>query len=306
MIDRDGVEKPNSYFDTVFSSGNVYLLENNAYLPLGFLTEVQLTNVDFKQTNNHFQFQDNLLSAATGIQSSVWDRVSKDCVQISGKDVTVATKSGTGYCSYKTDSTEGTVSYVISPNTSGFLCIDLNLPKRNSFKVYLNGQQLYSETYSLPQCLAVASVVPGDEVQIDLTCKANEDSNMTVTAAVLNEEVFKQAYEVLSASTLHLTDFTNTRISGTIDCNRNGLLYTSIPQNGNWSVQVDGEETGIVLVGNAMIGVPMTEGSHTVTFTYHNKAFAFGWKLSLACCLIFLSITLAVYKPGRKKGKYER
>ena len=306
MLDREGVEKENSYFDTVFSSGRVQLLKNNAYLPLGFLADVQLTNVDFKQTSNHFQFQDNLLSAASGVQGGVWDRVPRDCIQITGKDVTVSAKSGTGYCSYKADNSDGTVSYVISPKTSGFLCIDLNLPKRNSFKVYLNGEQLYSETYSLPQCLAVASVVPGDEVQIDLTCKANEESNMTITAAMLNNETFQEAYEILSASTLQLTTFSNTLISGTIDCNRNGLLYTSIPQNGNWSVKVDGEGTDIVLVGNAMIGVPMTEGNHTVTFAYHNRAFALGWKLSLVCSAIFLAITLTVYKPGRKKGKYER
>ncbi len=306
MIDREGVEKENAYFDTVFTSGDIQLLKNNAYLPLGFLADVQLTNIDFKQTANHFTFQDNLLSAATGVQGTVWDRVSKDCVQISGKDVTISGQSGTGYCTYKTEESGGTVSYVISPKNSGFLCIDLNLPKRNSFKVYLNGQQLYSETYSLPQCLAVASVAPGDEVQVDLTCKANEDSNMTVTAAMLDEEVFRQAYHVLSASTLELTTFSNTHISGTIDCNRSGLLYTSIPQNGNWSVTVDGEEADIILVGNAMIGVPLTEGTHTVTFTYHNKAFSLGWKLSLSCCIIFLLISLIVYKPGRKKGKFEK
>ena len=30
MVERDGEVEPNRYFDTVFSSGSVYLLENNA------------------------------------------------------------------------------------------------------------------------------------------------------------------------------------------------------------------------------------------------------------------------------------
>ena len=306
MIDRTGVTKENAYFEDVYSSGDVHLLKNNAYLPLGFLAEVQLTNVDFTKNQNTFNFQNGLLTAASGIHDNVWNLLLRDCVQITSDDVEVVANSGAGYCTYKSGSASGTVTYLISPKDSGFLCIDLNLPKRNSFKVFLNGEQLYSETYSLPQCLAVASVGPGDLVQIDLTCKADEESNMTVKTALVDDEVFQKAYAILSASTLQITGFSSTKVEGTIDCNRDGLLYTSIPQNGNWSAKVDGDETDIVLIGDAMIGVPMTEGHHTVTFTYHNRAFALGWKVSLACVLIFVLITFTIYKPTRKKGKYER
>jgi uncharacterized membrane protein YfhO len=104
---------------------------------------------------------------------------------------------------------------------------------------------------------------------------------------------------------LELTTFTNTKLEGTINCNRDGLLYTSIPQNGNWSAQVDGKDVDIVLVGDAMISIPITQGIHTVTFTYRNPAFALGWKISLLCAVIFIAIVLVVYKPKRKRGKYE-
>ena len=306
MIDRTGVEKDNSYFDSVYSHGDIQLLQNNAYLPLGFLADIQLTNVDFSSKGNNFIFQDNLLGAASGIRGTFWHRLSKDCVQITSEDVQIVSQSGSGYCTYKAGSASGTVSYSISPKTAGFMCIELNLPKRNNFTVSLNGEKLYSESYSLPQTLAVADVKPGDVVQIDLTCKANEESNMTVISAVLDEALFRQAYDVLSASTLQLSEFTGTKVEGTIDCNRNGLLYTSVPQNGNWTVQVDGRDADIVLIGNAMIGVPLNAGNHTITLTYRNEAFALGWKVSLLCALIFTAITLAVYKPQRKKGKYER
>ena len=306
MIDRTGVVKENRYFDSVYSSGDIQLLQNSAYLPLGFLADIQLTNLDFGSRGSSFIFQDQLLGAASGVRGTYWHRIAKDCVQITSEDVQIISVSGAGHCSYKADVKSGTISYVISPKTSGFMCIDLNLPKRNSFKVSLNGKQLYSESYSLPQNLAVADVKPGDLIQIDLTCKANEESNMTVTAAVLDDELFRQAYDVLSASTLQLTEFTGTKVEGTIDCNRDGILYTSIPQNGNWTAKVDGKDADIVLIGDAMIGVPLNTGHHTVTFVYRNGAFAFGWKVSLTCALIFLAITIAVYKPRRKKGKYER
>ena len=129
---------------------------------------------------------------------------------------------------------------------------------------------------------------------------------MTVSCALVDEEVFRQAYEVLAASTLEVTGFSTTLVEGTISCDRDGLLYTSIPQNGCWQVTVDGKEADIVLIGDAMIGVPLSEGSHALVFSYHNQAFSFGWKVSLLCAIILLALTAIAYKPKRKKGKYER
>jgi ABC-type multidrug transport system permease subunit len=57
-----------------------------------------------------------------------------------------------------------------------------------------------------------------------------------------------------------------------------------------------------------MIAVPLTEGSHTVSFIYHNAAFALGWKVSFACFAIFALLILLIYKPHlkMKHGKYEK
>ena len=306
MIERDGNVEPNAYFDDIYHSGSVHLLENNAYLPLGFLSNPQLVNMDFELVTNVFGFQNELLTAASGISEDVWYRLGKECLSVTTQNATLTSTTSTGYSAYKTDSAQGKVIYTFTANRSGLLCIDLNLPKRNSFSVSLNGQFLYSESYSLPQMLSVANVGPGDTVEISLNCKANERGSITVHAAIMDETVFRRAYEVLAASTLELTTFESTFVEGTIDCDRDGLLYTSIPQNGNWSAQVDGKDVDIVLIGNAMIGIPLTEGHHTVTFTYRNAAFSLGWKISLICAAIFIGVYLVVYKPRRKKGKFEK
>ena len=305
MIERDTV-KENPYFHELHRYGTVSLLENNAYLPLGFLANTQLSGVDFSADGNHFQFQNRLLSAASGISESVWHTTGTD-LEIEGKGVTVSTQSKTGYCAYENEAqSSGTLVYTYTSKLSGLLCIDLELPKRNSYTVFVNGVQLFNESYSLPQMLSVCSVEPGDQVEIHLTCKAGEKSSMNVQAAILDNDLFLQAYDVLRASTLELTEFSATRVAGTIDCDRDGLLYTSVPQNGNWSAIVDGREAEIVLVGDAMVSLPLTEGSHTVELVYRNGAFSMGWKISLACALLFLGLTAWKYTAPPKKGKYEK
>ncbi|MGC8001451.1 YfhO family protein, partial [Salmonella enterica] len=70
---------------------------------------------------------------------------------------------------------------------------------------------------------------------------------INLCAAVLDEDVFRQCFDVLNASTLEIQTFENTYIEGSITCDRNGILYTSIPQDGNWHATVDGRPVQTVL-----------------------------------------------------------
>ena len=59
-------------------------------------------------------------------------------------------------------------------------------------------------------------------------------------------------------------------------------------------------------VGEAMVAVELSEGEHLVKFEYRNKAFSLGWKISLACLLIFVVVTLVYLKNHPKRGKYQK
>ena len=306
MIERDGRDKASTYFKEINRFGDAVLLQNNYHLPLGFLTEPELAELEFDVSNNGFQFQNQLISAATGVQEDVWRILSGEDLIIEGQDVTITEQNPTGYCKYKVDLANGTIVYSYTVDTDGFMCIYVNQPKRNGVAIWVNGQQRYTESITLPQMLAVGDVSMGDVVELKATCKtAGESSNMTISAAVLNQARFEQAFAELRTSTLELTAFANTEVIGTIECDRDGLLYTSIPQNGNWHVEVDGEEAEAVAVGEAMTSVMLTEGTHEVRFFYHNKAFALGWKISLACAAVF---ALLVWCRSRnvKEGKYQK
>lgn len=310
MIDRDGSSVNNRYFKEVSASGNVHLLENQAYLPLGFLTNAQILNLSFTEDSNRFQFQNNLMAAATGITKNNFNVLSGYCLTIVGTDLTLNSQNQTGYCSYETDNKAGDISYRYVSDREGLFCFYLEQSKRNNLSVYVNGAEtaLYTESYSLPQMLSVCNVMPGDQVEIRFRCPSNQSGTINLCAAVLDNEVFTQGYDVLSSSILELTVFENTYIEGTIQCDRNGILYTSIPQDGNWQATVDGHPVQTVLVGNAMVGLNLSQGTHTVTFTYKNSSFSFGSIISIACLAVFLGCCWIYYQPmlTRKKGKYAR
>lgn len=310
MIERDGKVKNNAYFEPVYTSGKVTLLKNQAYLPLGFLAENGLINFNFDADEDYFGFQNDLLKAASGIHQNVWQPLEGSALTILGSKVDLNAYAESGYCYYTATDTRSTITYSYTADKAGLMCFMLDQSKRNNFAVYVNGSEkpIYSETYSLPQMLSVCNVAPGDVVEIRLTCKKGESGNISIEAAVLDEDVFMEAYNILSASTLKLTAFETTLVEGAVNCNRDGVLYTSIPQNGNWVAFVDGKPAQAVLIGDAMVGLILSEGQHTVRFEYHNKAFSLGWKISLGCFLVFLALALIDYRHlfKRRKGKYEQ
>ena len=303
MIERDGKDKSSTYFDEVNRFGVASLLVNTAYLPLGFLTEPALAKLDFSASSGTFQFQNDLFTAATGIDEEVWHKLQGENLTITGNGANITESNSTGYCKYSDCVSGANVTYTYTADRDGFVCVHLNLPKRNDFYVSVNGVELYKETISLSQMIAVGDVKTGDTVDIRIECDKDESSTMTVSAAVLNGERFARGYEILSASQLNLTKFRSTLVEGTIDCDRDGLLYTSVPQNGNWSVKVDGKPAEIKLVGDCMVAVNLTKGVHTVRLMYHNAAFSLGWKISLACAAVFGGLAWSVYRPDKKYKK---
>ena len=126
VIDRDGSSVHNRLFKDVYTSGKVHLLENQAYLPLGFLTNVQILNLNFTDDSNRFQFQNNLMAAATGITKNNFNVLSGYCLTIVGTDLTLNSQNQTGYCSYETGNKAGDISYRYTSDQEGLFCFYLD------------------------------------------------------------------------------------------------------------------------------------------------------------------------------------
>ena len=121
---------------------------------------------------------------------------------------------------------------------------------------------------------------------------------MNIHAAILDDEIFWSGYDILNQSTLDVTEFSSTRIEGNISCDRDGILYTSIPNDGNWKAMVDGKEAEVITIGDAMVGLNLTEGSHDIVFTYENQSYTIGAWVTVFCILVFLGL---IYLNDRQR-----
>ena len=318
MIERENAPQPNSYFDVAATSNNVTLLKNNAYLPLGFMVDPAMAQLDTSSYYHIFSKQNLLFNTATGLRANVWETISPSNCAVVSDGPYVNSQSASGYCSYSADANGGVIHFQYTADREGFMCLNLDFSADNVYSIYIkrliddsgdepvygNFEIVQSDYENLPQMAAVCDVKPGDFVELNVYIGANESGTINVANGVINDQVFRAGYDILSRSTMDITEFSSTRIVGNVNCLQDGLLYTSIPSDGNWKVLVDGKETEPTLIGNAMVGVMLTKGSHTVTFVYKNMAFYIGLGVSVFCLAVFVIIIVLVKRfAGRKTNE---
>ena len=292
MVDRDDSIVSNPYYDKIHTFGKVTLFENNAYLPLGFLANEELVDWEWDSNKNPFTKQNELFKLATGIDQKIWSFCGSNQLTITPSNIYLPYYDENGYCMYETD-TGGVLRYRFQMHKDGFMCFRGTATERSTFTVYKNGLEQYSDVLTpLPEIYAVCDVQVGDTIIIDVSCKKDKPGTVYIRSAIMDDELFRQGYEILSASTWDLTEFSDTKIEGTINCNRDGLLYTSIPFDGNWVATVDGEEVEFELVGDCMMALRLTKGTHTVKFTYRNTSFIYGSMISVLCAAAFVGLII--------------
>ena len=247
-------------FLTVARSGNVTLLENQAWLPLGFLADAALEDFDFFRYDDPFSMENGLLKASAGVTEDIW-------VKINGED-------------------RGNIRR-FTADREGLFCVNVGACPDGVFSFYRNGKLLFHQRYSLPQVFGICNVRQGDVIEVRIQA---DKTSVPITGAILREDVFWQAYSALSRATAQWEFVSDTQLSCSIVCPKSGIVYTSIPQDGNWQVTVDGTVVTPVLIGDAMLGIPLSQGMHTIQLSYKNKAFSLGWVVSLGALTTFVCI----------------
>lgn len=95
-------------------------------------------------------------------------------------------------------------------------------------------------------------------------------------------------------------------VTGTVNAQKNSLLYLPIPFDKYWNAYIDGEKVDIMKANYAFMAVPVTAGQHSVTFIYSNKTYHTFRKVSIAAFILyngFFAFCLIVKYRRKKKGE---
>ena len=310
MLCTNNAVANNPLFELITPGDGVNLYRNTAYLPLGFMADPELLDLTFSEsTQDSFEFQNQLFSAATGIDVPVYTPIpQEEWLRLVTDDTNIIQENGFTISYTESTDDKGHFFYAYTAQSSGLLTIYLyNDSKTDDYTVFRNNEELFTASIvENCQMLCIGNVEEGDEIRIKISCppqKNGADRKQTksrISGAILDLGVFLQGYDILNRNTLQLTSFSNTSVAGNIFCSEAGLLYTSIPQDGNWSVYVDGKKAEYKLVGEAMLALELGAGEHTVEFRYCNKAFVVGCCISGISVVVLIVLHLITKKQNKK------
>ena len=260
----DNASGENMLRTLVGQSGKYYLYENKYCLPMGFMMSEEAINTWDLELGNKIN-QINSLATALGAEDYMMVRISNPTTVVEPGKTTFSIKSeGFFYIRHQ-----------------GCSASTLNI-RVNDGPITRYNKASHNYLFEIGECK------PGDTITI------TNSSNASVHFYLyrMKPEVVEQAYETLTKQTMVTEVFEDTYIKGTVDVKEAGRLIFSIADEPGWTLYVDGKETEIETVKNAVIGVHLEEGKHIIELKYMSPGLPEGAIISVVCVGLFVATTL--------------
>ena len=276
------------FWEYIATEGSDHLIRNARYLPFGFMVNEEVAGY-VGDSHNPFNSQNDLFRRATGLDGDLFTLI--DIIHVGHRNYDVR-RLGLGEYSFTLyeGAYDGTFRFNYDMPVDGFLYAYVRFsdtfPNAHNVRVMTSEDDVRPIYNSRPHIFPAGWFAQGQIVSIEADLNFLYGTG-SIFVSHFNQELFERGFEMLSAETLTLTQFSDTRLTGTITVSEPRLLYTSLPYAGNWRVFVNGTQEEIVTIGGAMAGVRLDSGTHTVEFRYNDRSFEFGLIVSAICLLIY-------------------
>lgn len=303
IVDNNEYNSPlnSNLYEYVVSSGKFNAFSNKYYLPIAYCVDsnIELWSYD---SSNPFDVQNDYFYQATGIENVFTQLEISDSYFYNIDPIVIGLD--TGYMNYyKTNSDEsGNISFTFTCDKTQNVYLFIESAGIEYVTVSV-GYNQYSYNTSREYVYDIGECTAGTPITVEMTVKdSTNSSSLNFFAYGLDMDKFEEGYNKLSSGAMTVESFTDTKISGTVTAVEDCVLYTSIPYDKGWSVMIDGKkvsEDDIIAVGDALLGVRLSEGEHTVEFSFMPRGLVVGIVISVCTLLILIAITVLI----RKKKK---
>lgn len=283
----------------VASCGKFTAYENKYYLPIAYCVGSDITDLDISAVNP-FEIQNDFWYYATGTFNvlkplSVSDYETDNIIKNSDFmtecftcDKALTDGDGTLKLEYEIEESQNVYLY--------FDCSDIEEISVYSSDDSFNTVQNVDEPYILDCGYRTA----GEVLTVEINLNGEVDScSAECYVYGLDMDVLDAGYEILSQGTMNVETFEETYIKGTVKVAENKMLYTSINYDDGWTVLVDGKEVHKEKICDALIGIKLEAGEHTIEFKYTPQGLYIGLGIS-AASLIILILALVLNKTLKK------
>jgi len=211
---------------------------------------------------------------------------------------------------YKPTNKDNTASlyYDFVAETSGIIYFYLPSDYPREASVLVNGKDmgtvLANET---DRMISLGYHHEGEEITVTLTLKDDriyirEDEPLFW---YVDEQAYTECFTALAEHQFRIDTWSETCFKGRIDIPEDRTtVFTSIPYDANWRVWVDGEETEVYEMMDALVAFDAPAGEHAVTIQYVPKQLYMGVSITLASAAVLLIIFLCDVSIRKKRMNF--
>lgn len=280
----------------------VSVYENPYWLPVGFCVNQEL--LDMEGNSTYFDVQNEYARRATGIEEPLFTSVDLDYSALGNGCTAVAGDKQITYSDGVSSTKTLQVRFDVQKNMD--LYLDVSGGNVRQIKVYLDQQQIADDRYQ-NQAFHVGYLTEGQEVMLEFTFNDNGTSSGTVTlhSYEFHSDVWDAVYTELQKNPYEVETYRDGYLKGSVEAGEDQVLFTSIPYDAGWKVQVDGQVVEPETVMDAFMAIPVTAGHHEIEMKYVSEGFSQGVWLSVISLLIATGIWLLTVRYRKKHPEYK-
>ena len=310
---------PSTYavkYSAAETKSNINVYENPYALSVGIAADSRIKYLTMNDINP-FENQNNLLNYILDGSSDTqyFERVYYDKTDTVNLQTYNVSNDHKKYTYIKEELGECHIDYVFTSTFDGPMYMFFPTDYERKVNVWVASSSTEEVSEDSESFNYVGSFFTGDDYSITELGTFSKGDSIRVRITILpengeaywsdeyfytfNYDAFEEAIAQLQDRTWNITEHTDTYLEGTVTAQEGQVLFTTIPYEEGWIIEVDGERVQAQKSLDSMITIPVSAGTHTVTMKFRPQYFI--QAIIFTVCGIFAVglVFLFEYKNGR-------
>ena len=282
-------EKELDYYKKIDKKNKINIYENQYNLPLGFIVDENLENLELKKYKP-FENQNNILKS---MNKNIEDVFYKNNYQI--EFINLKQDETKEKLTYKKINNEQPASIKIKLTTenAGILYGYMSCEKFKKVDVLLNGKSIIDitdENGYEANILDLGKHNINDQIELEFLLIEDTIQPKEIMFYTLDLEKFENAINLLNKEKLNVVEYNKDYIKATVTVEENNMLYTSIPYDKGFEIKVDGKKQDPIKIFDSLISLKLEKGKHTIEFKYQPRGLKEGSIMSVIGIVLFVIV----------------
>ena len=269
----------NEYYKKVLEEGDYIIYENPFALPIAFMVNDNLKDVDTLDVNT-FELNNRILSSMVNTKKVI--NKSLNVKEIISENL-ISTINNGEVCYERMDKQKASsITFIVEAedNNPVYMFLKSNAYESgtvssNQVRVSINGVRKFtafdSRNYNVEY---IGAFNKGEDIIIEINLNTNKLYLKELQIYSCDVDEFEEVYNNLKENIISDTDYRDGYVKGKISVTEDKtLIYTSIPYDEGWTVKIDGKKVEYVKILDGLIGVDVdteefSEGEHVIELKY--------------------------------------